>query len=600
MLLVAIGFGCIRLGAYGARAVERLLADRVESGLAVLGIDWAEVRADGLRLELHGHAPDILARDLALDTARATAPNAVVIDHTSASLAPPLKREPIRVEILRDESGLTLTGRFHGAPMRARMITDLGASAPGVDVHDLTGINAARPGANWGPELTIAALAAARLPNAYVLIEPGAVRVGGSVRDADHRLAVSMELMALAGDRVRLTLELRAPLVVVIPFVFAVNRAGSGGARLEACAARTVEEEAALEAALTRLGIDLGETRCPAALGGPAGDWVGAAVAGLEALGQLPAGRFRLEYRTAELEGIAPTGTAELELALAALAAALPKDYTLKGGLRTATPGGSAAAQAARYWMHFQRRSGVVALSGAVPGESARRVIETYAAARFGRAELQPALTIADAGVPVDWSAAALVALDALSSVSEGEAELSPGRIFVRGTVADPAAAGRLHRRMEGEAPEGYTVESVLDIDLPAQVAAVPPSAPRCAAVLGVAIKAQPIEFAPGSAVFESSNRKALDHLGEILRRCDSGRIEIGGHTDSQGRDKLNQRLSQARAEAVLDALIARGVPLDRLSARGYGDQQPVATNASEAGRALNRRIEFTALDQGR
>jgi len=57
--------------------------------------------------------------------------------------------------------------------------------------------------------------------------------------------------------------------------------------------------------------------------------------------------------------------------------------------------------------------------------------------------------------------------------------------------------------------------------------------------------------------------------------------------------------LSRVRAEAVLDALIARGVALDRVSARGYGEEHPVATNDSEAGRSLNRRIEFTALDQG-
>jgi OOP family OmpA-OmpF porin len=595
LLLAAVGFGCIRLGERGARALERLLIDRVEHGLAVLDIDWAKVRVDGLRLELHGRAPDVFARDLALESVRAIASIATVIDYTSFSLAPPPDREPIRVEILRDEYGLTLTGRFHGEPMRHRMITALKASVPGVEVHDLTGINAARPGARWGPELTLAALAAARVLNAYVRIEPGAVRVSGSVRDADHRQAVSIELMALAGDTVRLTLQLREPLVVVVPFVFQVDRDVAGGMRLAACAARGAEEEAALEAALNRFGIGPGAARCPAALGGPTGDWLGAALAGLEALGRLPAGRYRLEYHTAELEGISPTGTGELEPALAALAAGLPEGYSLKGGLRKGASGGGVTAETARYWMRFQRIPGVVVLIGAVPGESARRVIETYAAARFGQAEVNTALTIAVAGVPADWQAAALVALDALSGVSEGEAELSPGRIFVRGTVADPAAAGRLHRLLEGEVPDGYAVESALTIDLPAQVEAAPLSAPRCAVVLGAAVKAQPIIFAPGSAMFESGSRKALDRFGDIMKRCDSGRIEIGGHTDSQGRDELNLRLSQARAEAVLDALIARGVSLDRLSARGYGDQQPVATNDSEAGRALNRRIEFTA-----
>ncbi|MCH8952677.1 MAG: hypothetical protein IID49_11235, partial [Proteobacteria bacterium] len=289
LMVVAVGFGCIGLAERGARALERLLIDRVEHGLAVLEIDWAEIRADGLRLELHGHAPDIFARDLALESARATAPIALVTDYTSVTLAPP-RRLPVRVEMLRDERGLTLTGRFHGEPMRAGLIAALAAAAPGLEVYDLTGINAARPGAGWGPELAVAALAAARVPNAYVRIEPGVVRVGGLVRDAGHRQAVSLELMALSGGTVRLALRLREPLAVVAPFVFAVRKDASGGLRLEACAARDAEEEARLEAALNRFAIVPGEARCPAALGGPTGDWAGAAQAGLAALDRLPAG----------------------------------------------------------------------------------------------------------------------------------------------------------------------------------------------------------------------------------------------------------------------------------------------------------------------
>jgi OOP family OmpA-OmpF porin len=598
LLVAGIGFGCIRLAGHGVRALERLLIDRVENGLAVLDLGWAEVRADGLRIELHGHAPDIFAHDLALESTRATAPIAVVIDHTIVSLAPPLHRDPIRFEILRDEHDLTLTGRFHGETMRARMISALGKSIPGLEVHDLTGINAARPGSSWGPELTMAALAAARVPNAYVLVEPGAVKVGGLVRDADHRQAVSMELIALAGDIVRLTLQLREPLVVVTPFVFSVTKRFSGGMRLEACSARGAEEQAILEAALNRRGMGLGQVRCPAALGGPTGEWTAAVVAGLDAMERLPAGRFRLEYHNAELRGMPPTEPAELELSLASLAMGLPQGYVLQGGLGSGAGGhGGNAVAAARYWMRFSRVPGAVVLSGAVPDETARRVIETYAAARFGKAELQPVLTLAGSGVPASWEAASMVALDALSGISVGAAELSPGRISVIGTVASPATAGRLHRLMEGEAPEGYAVETALSVNLPAQVAAVALSPQRCAVVLSAAVKAQPIAFAPGSAVFETGSGAALDRLGAILRRCDSGRIEIGGHTDSQGSQGLNQRLSQARAEAVLDALLARGVLLDRMSAQGYGEAQPIATNETEAGRAMNRRIEFTALE---
>jgi OOP family OmpA-OmpF porin len=481
--------------------------------------------------------------------------------------------------------------------MRARLIAALAAAAPGLEVHDLTGINAARPGAGWGAELDIAVLATARVPNAYVRIEPGAVRVGGLVRDGDHRQAVSMELMALTGGTVRLTLQLREPLIVVAPFVFAVVKDASGGLRLETCAARGAEEQTQLEVALNRPGIAPGEVRCPVALGGPRGDWAGAVTAGLAALDLLPAGRFRLTYHSAELEAMAPAGAVEMVTARAALAVALPEGYALLDRPGAGDGGADPAQRAGRYWIRFSRGPGQLVLSGVVPDETARQVIETYAAARFGQAALHPALGLSGVSVPAGWEAAALVALDALSGLSEGEAELSPGRIAVSGTVAGPAEAGRLHRMMAGAAPEGYEVASALSIDLPAQVAAMPLTTPRCAVVLSAAVEGLPIAFAPGSAVFETGSREALDRLGDIFRSCAPGRIEIGGHTDSQGSTGLNQRLSRARAEAVLDALMVRGVALDRLAARGYGEEQPVASNETEIGRARNRRIEFTALD---
>jgi len=69
--------------------------------------------------------------------------------------------------------------------------------------------------------------------------------------------------------------------------------------------------------------------------------------------------------------------------------------------------------------------------------------------------------------------------------------------------------------------------------------------------------------------------------------------MEIGGHTDSQGREEMNLGLSQSRADAVLNGLLARGVLVTNLTARGYGENRPIADNDSEDGRELNRRIEF-------
>ena len=73
-------------------------------------------------------------------------------------------------------------------------------------------------------------------------------------------------------------------------------------------------------------------------------------------------------------------------------------------------------------------------------------------------------------------------------------------------------------------------------------------------------------------------------------------RLEISGHTDSDGGAAVNQPLSEARANAVRDHLVGQGIAADRLSAVGYGDTKPVAANDSESNKALNRRTEITVL----
>lgn len=597
LLLIAVGYACLDLGGRGARAIERLLANRVGNGLAVLEIDWAEIRVDGLRVAISGHAPDVESHDLALQSARATAPFARIDDHMTASLAPPQHRDPIHIEILRDDRGLTLTGRFYGEKMRRQFLAAISASAPDLTVHDLTGVNAARPAAGWGMELAVAAEAAVQVPNAYIRIEPGAVGVEGLARDEEHRAALTTALLERAGDAVRLRLTLRKPLVVAVPFSFSIVKDPAGGMRLEQCAARDAGEASAVEALLTRAGLESGSGRCPEALGGPTGDWMGAVAAGLDALSALPAGKFRLEYHAAELTGRPPTGRKELEEALVSLAAGLPQGYGLIGELAASDPATTSTAARELAWLRFSRMDGRVVLGGQLPEGPARRIVETHAAARFGREAVTSRLGGEGPSAPPGWEVAAMVALDALAAVPEGTAEVTEGNLLLTASVTDPGQAGSLHRILEGEVPDGYRVSTRLTVDLPAQVASAPLTAARCAVLLNEQIARAPVDFDPGSAVIEVESRGTLDALAGILNRCGEGRIEIAGHTDSQGSEELNQNLSQARAEAVMDAMLARHVRLERMTAHGYGEERPLASNATEEGRARNRRIEFMAAE---
>jgi outer membrane protein OmpA-like peptidoglycan-associated protein len=121
---------------------------------------------------------------------------------------------------------------------------------------------------------------------------------------------------------------------------------------------------------------------------------------------------------------------------------------------------------------------------------------------------------------------------------------------------------------------------------------AVPLTRQGCEQSLAGMLAGEQIVFAPGSAKIDAKSGALLDRLAQEVRAC-PGSIRIEGYTDTVGRGRVNQHLSQARAAAVRDALIARGVSAKRLVAKGYGARRAIADNSTEAGRAQNRRIEF-------
>jgi outer membrane protein OmpA-like peptidoglycan-associated protein len=103
--------------------------------------------------------------------------------------------------------------------------------------------------------------------------------------------------------------------------------------------------------------------------------------------------------------------------------------------------------------------------------------------------------------------------------------------------------------------------------------------------------------FATGKSVLLSQAEQRLREVATALQK-DPRHVTIVGHTDSKGRDDANQRLSEARANAVRTFLTKEGVPADRVSTIGMGESQPVADNETTEGRANNRRVELILEDQ--
>jgi len=277
--------------------------------------------------------------------------------------------------------------------------------------------------------------------------------------------------------------------------------------------------------------------------------------------------------------------------ATARLERALPAAFRLEvpdGAL------GGAAAGASGGTVFTATRSpeGVTILRGAAGGHDEREVVETFAAARFSADGLHMSLRPA-ADMPEGWSVRVLAGLDAFADLDRGRLRVTADRIALHGVTGDPQRRAQLATRLSDTL--GPSEPVTLDIRYAEALdpVAAQPTPEACLADIKAIQARTKITFAPGSTELDRDARRIVDRIARVLRGCGDVAMEITGHTDSQGGREMNLDLSEARARAVLEALIAERVLASSLSAAGYGETRPVADNATEAGREANRRIEF-------
>ncbi|KXF75728.1 hypothetical protein ATN84_17270 [Paramesorhizobium deserti] len=190
---------------------------------------------------------------------------------------------------------------------------------------------------------------------------------------------------------------------------------------------------------------------------------------------------------------------------------------------------------------------------------------------------------------PTDILAAATLALPHLSRLSDGALHINNKTVNLSGSALHENAAQAIKSAITGPLPNGYTGQ--------ADIAIAKPGAPidnaGCQSLFSEITHNDTIHFETGSARIDKDSARVLDSVVATAQRCPSGKVEIQGYTDSEGSPKANLALSQQRSNAVRQYMVNAGVDGSRLTAVGYGQAKPIASNDTQSGRAKNRRIEF-------
>lgn len=577
-------------------AVEKIeMRARADIAQALVseGYDWVSVRVDGLQVQLSGTAPDEATRFGVLATAGSVVDAARILNRMGVTPTRRIVSPEFSVEILRNVDGISLIGLMPAASNRDEVIervTDM-ARAP---VSDLLEVGEYPVPATWEAAMDFALETLSKLPRSKVSVTASRVAVTAIVDSEQKKRQLETELARRVPSGVALDLDLAAPRPVIAPFTTRFLMDGTG-ARFDACASDTPEARKTILAAAAEAGLET-KISCQIGLGTPSLAWGEAVAAGIRAVAEIGAGT--VTYSDADISLVVPHAIPlpTFDRVVGELERALPDGFSLTA-VRSAPPpdagdtdGGDGDTPE---FVAVLSPEGQAQLRGRLPSEQVRSVVESYAQAHFGTENTYQAARL-DADLPDGWSLRVLAALDALSYLNNGTVRVKQDALSVTGQTgrqdAGAAIAGLLAERL-AEGSE-FQIDVVYEETLDPMSGV--PTPEECVKRLNTVLAVRQITFEPGSASIDAEGLKIIDQLAEILRDCQAVEMEIGGHTDSQGRESMNLRLSQERADAVLNAIMARRVLTSNLTAQGYGETEPVADNGSEEGREANRRIEFT------
>ncbi len=593
LIIVASFFSAALLSMFTANFSVKLIEDKSEIGVRSefdkSGMTWAEVEANGLQVIIAGVAPTEALRFAALSTAGGVVDAARIIDEMQikavADIAPPR----FSAEILLNDAGLSIIGLIPASTDRADILEQAIKNSDSSKITDLIEIADYPTPEGWQDALGFALFSMTKLQRAKISVQAGRVAIDAITDSAKEQSKLEKDLNRAAPPGLRLTLNISAPRPVITPFTLRLVK-DERSAHFDSCSANTEKARQRILNAANRAGLQ-GRSICILGMGSPSPKWGIAVEQGIDAITKLGTGS--ITFSDTDVTIVAGVGTTQVSFdrIIGELENNLPAVFALYAKL----PETEDSSLGPQEFIATLSPEGLVQLRGRLANENMRNLTESYARATFGTSNVYMAARLVS-DLPDTWPLRILTGLEALSKLSYGVVTVTPNMVVVSGSAGEQMASTKIASLLAtklGEAEEfDIKVTYIEKLD---SIAALP-TPDECEAEIAAIVAISKITFEPGSATINASALGTMDDIAEILRQCGDLKLEVQGHTDSQGREEMNLNLSQARAQSVLNELRARRVLTSTYTAKGYGEINPIADNKEEAGREANRRIEFRLL----
>ena len=568
--------------------VEKVSVSTIEKLIAIEGHEWASVQADGLQVILEGEAPSEAARFKVLTAAGSIVEAARVIDSFSITATVELEAPEFSVEILRNAAGISIIGLIPESDDIAGTLSVVSKIAADLPVTNFLETADYPKPTSWSAAMSFALLALERLDRSKISVTKDRVQIQAIGNSVAEKIKLESELTRRTPINIRAEISINAPRPVITPFTLRFRK-DSKSAQFDACSADSDTAAKSILAAAVAAGLT-GEKKCRQGLGVPSPMWSDAAVSSISALNKINGGTITMSDADITITALEGTDPALFDLVASQLDADLPEIFSLQKIFPVTEE--VIEGQTLVKFTATLTPEGQAQIRGPVRNALALHTLSSFSDATFGKDRVLLATNMRE-NLPAGWSIRVLASLAALGELESGVIIIEPRSINIKGRTGNKAARTKISQvllnRLGNETNFKLDVRYLEELDPLASM--LNPN--ECIAEIKRIVTSQKISFEPSSTTLDGASQKTITALAEVFDSCLEAVIEIGGHTDSQGREIMNLNLSQSRADEVLIALRGARVKMKTLTSVGFGESQPIADNETEEGREANRRIVF-------